>query len=141
MTSLVAVLSPVSFYCQSPWLFDSRGRTRTLSIVGIIALLGMNYRISQSQLLEGGGGGHWLVWMEWRPARWSVCLPLLVFPCTIKFRSSVLAPAHLGGPRKRAVKRLWWCWWLVTTAMCASMLMQFVYGMETVLIIPLREKL
>jgi len=26
-----------------------------------------------------GGGGHWLVRMEWRPARWSVCLPLLIF--------------------------------------------------------------
>jgi len=22
------------------------------------------------------GAGHWLVWMEWRPARWSVCLPV-----------------------------------------------------------------
>jgi len=38
---------------------------------------------------------------------WSVCLRLLIFPCTIKFRNSVLAPA----PRKRAVKRLWWRWW------------------------------
>ena len=44
---------------------------------------------------------------EWRPAGWSVCLPLLVFPCTIKSRSCLLAPAHLGGPGKRAVKRLW----------------------------------
>ena len=54
-----------------------------------------------------GGGGHWLVQMEWRPAGWSVYLPLLIFPCTIKSRSSLLAPAHLGGPGKRAVKRLW----------------------------------
>ena len=53
-----------------------------------------------------GGGGHWLVRMEWRPAGWSVCLPLLIFPCTIKSRSSVLALAHPGGPGKRAVKRL-----------------------------------
>jgi len=57
---------------------------------------------------EDGGGGHWLVWMEWRPARWLVCLPLLISPCTIKSRSSLLAPADLGGPGKRAVKRLWW---------------------------------
>jgi len=28
-------------------------------------------------------------------------------PSTIKSRSSVLAPAHPGGPGKRAVKRLW----------------------------------
>jgi len=27
-----------------------------------------------------GGGGHWLVQMEWRPVGWSVCLPLLIFP-------------------------------------------------------------
>jgi len=57
-----------------------------------------------------GGVGHWLVQMEWRPAGWSVYLPLLILPCTIKSRSSLLAPAHTGGPGKRAVKRLWW-WW------------------------------
>ena len=57
--------------------------------------------------LGDGGGGHWLVQMEWRPAGWSVCLPLLIFPCTIKSRSSLLALAHLGGPGKRAVKWLW----------------------------------
>jgi len=43
--------------------------------------------------------------MEWRPARLSVCPPLLIFPCTIKSRSSLLAPAHPGGPGKRAVER------------------------------------
>jgi len=36
-----------------------------------------------------------------------VCLPLLIFPCTIKSRSSLLARAHPGGPGKRAVKQLW----------------------------------
>ena len=46
------------------------------------------------------GGGHWLVRMEWRPAGWSVCLPLLIFPCTINSRRSLLAPAHPGGPGK-----------------------------------------
>jgi len=51
-----------------------------------------------------GGGGHWLVWMEWFPAVWSVFLPVLIFPCTMKSRSSLLAPAHPGGPGKRAVK-------------------------------------
>jgi len=51
--------------------------------------------------------GHLLVRMEWCPARWSVCLPLLLFPCTIKSRSSLLAPAHPGSPGKRGVKRLW----------------------------------
>jgi len=42
------------------------------------------------------GGGHWLVQMEWRPAGWLVCLPLLIFPCT----SSLLAPDHPGDPEK-----------------------------------------
>jgi len=54
-----------------------------------------------------GGGGHWLVRMEWRPARWSVCLPPSIFHCTIKSRSFLLAPAHPGSPVKRDVKRLW----------------------------------
>jgi len=56
--------------------------------------------------LGDGGGEHWLVRIEWRPARWSVCLPLLIFPCTIMSRS-FLALAHPGGPRKMAVK--WLC--------------------------------
>jgi len=51
--------------------------------------------------------------MEWRPSGWSVCLPLLIFPCTIKSRGSLLALAHPGGLGERAVKRLWrvvwWC--------------------------------
>jgi len=56
-----------------------------------------------------GGGGHCLVRMEWRTAGWSVCLPLLIYPCTIKSRGSLLAPADPGGPGKMAVKQLWWC--------------------------------
>ena len=56
----------------------------------------------------GDGGGHCLVRMERRPARWLVCLPLLIFPCTIKSRSSLLALAHPGGSGKRAIKRLWY---------------------------------
>jgi len=53
-----------------------------------------------------GGRGHWLVRMEWRPTGWSVCLPVLIFPCTIKSRSSLLAPAHPDGPWKMVVV---WC--------------------------------
>jgi len=57
------------------------------------------------------GGGHWLVQMEWCPAGWSVCLPLLIFPYTIKSRSSLLAPAHPGWSRKKGHKTVvvWWC--------------------------------
>jgi len=48
-----------------------------------------------------------LVRMEWRPAGLSVCLPLLISLCTIKSRRKfLLAPAHPGGPGKRAIKRL-----------------------------------
>ena len=37
-----------------------------------------------------------------------MCLPLLISLCTIKSRSSLLAPVrHPGGPGKRAAKRLW----------------------------------
>ena len=65
---------------------------------------------------NGAGGsyciGYSLLWMEWRPAGWSVFLPLLIFPCTIKSRSSLLAPVHPGGPGKRAVKRLWCVWYV-----------------------------
>ena len=50
-----------------------------------------------------GGVGHWLVQMEWCPGGWSVCLPLLVFPCTIKSRSSILVPDYPDGPGKRVV--------------------------------------
>jgi len=56
---------------------------------------------------EDGGGRHWLVRMEWHPAGWLVCLPLLISPCTIKSRSSLLTPAHPDGPGKTAVKWLW----------------------------------
>ena len=38
-----------------------------------------------------------------------MCPPLLIFPCTIKSRSSLLVPAHPGGPGKRAVKRMCVC--------------------------------
>jgi len=50
-----------------------------------------------------GGGGHWLVQMEWRPAGWSVCLPLLIFPCTKvqKFSSGTGSP---GWSRKKGRK-------------------------------------
>ena len=58
---------------------------------------------------EDGGGGHCLVQMEWRPAGWSVCLPLLIFPCAVKSRSSLPALAHPGGSGKWDVKRLWCC--------------------------------
>ena len=72
--------------------------------------LGSRKGIWPVKKMGDGGCGHWLVRMEWRPAGWSLCLPPLIFPCTIKSRSSLLAPAHPGGSGKRAIKRLW-VWW------------------------------
>ena len=56
---------------------------------------------------DGGweGGTGWSGWSGAQPD--GQCLPLLIFTCTIKSRSSLLAPAHPGGPGKRAVK--WLC--------------------------------
>jgi len=51
-----------------------------------------------------GGGGDWLVQIEWHLAGSSVRLPLIIFPCTIKSRSFLLAPAHPDGPRKKGRK-------------------------------------
>ena len=51
--------------------------------------------------------------MEWRPSGWSVCLPLSIFPCTIKSRSSLLAPAHPGGLRKNGRKTVVLCVWSI----------------------------
>jgi len=63
--------------------------------------------------IQPAKNGGWCRWAlvspdEWRPAGWSVCLPLLIFPCAIKSRSSLLALANPGGPGIRAVKWLWW---------------------------------
>ena len=60
----------------------------------------------------GGRKGIWPVkigvWWRWALiSPDGVCLSLLIFSCTIKSRGSLLALAHPGGPRKRAVKRLW----------------------------------
>jgi len=41
-------------------------------------------------------------------------------PLHHKSRSSLLAPAHPGGPGKRAVKRLWWWFHCVLTYYCKT---------------------
>jgi len=57
-------------------------------------------------------GRHRLVWVEWRPAGWSVCLPLFIFPCTTKSRSFLLAIGSPGWSRKKGRKTVvvvvWW---------------------------------
>ena len=67
------------------------------------------------------GSRHWLVRMEWRLAGWSVCLPLLIFPCTIKSRSFLLAPADVDGLGKRAIK------WLVKLLWCGMVIWIYIF--------------
>jgi len=50
--------------------------------------------------------------MEWRSAGWLVRLPLLVFPCTIKSRSSLTGAGSPGWSGKKGRK----------TVVCVSML-------------------
>jgi len=52
-------------------------------------------------------GTVWFRWSGTQPDGRCVCL--LISPCTIKSSSSLLAPAHPGGPGKGAVKPLWVC--------------------------------
>ena len=48
-----------------------------------------------------GGGGQWLVGMEWRSASLSVCLPVLIFPCTIKVQKCSSDTSSPGWSRKK----------------------------------------
>jgi len=81
--------------------------TSCIAFSALALLVGRQEGHPACKKMGDGGCGHCLVRMEWRPSGWLVCLPLLIFPRTIKSRSSLLAPAHPGGPGKRAVKRLW----------------------------------
>jgi len=116
-------LAPMSIFCSVSLMLgyrDGAGNTaeENSSVFSLIWMrylpsvlwrcwLGGRKGIQPVKIWGDGGGGHWLVRMEWHPAGWSVCLPLLIFPCIIKSRSSLLAPALPGGPGKRAVK--WLC--------------------------------
>jgi len=53
-----------------------------------------------------------------------VCLPLLVFPCNIKSRSSLLAAAHPGSAGKRAVK------WLCVLSVCEVHIVVILVAIE-----------
>jgi len=103
----------ILIYINTKYIFLQAHHTHTLYWRAFSALtLLVGWQEGHPACLKkwgNGGGGHWLVQMEWHPAGWSVCLPLLIFPCTIKSRSSLLAPAHPGGPGKRAIKCLCVC--------------------------------
>jgi len=96
-----------------PWPLVTHRRFCEVWMYGLLAFSALTLLVGQQEghlackKWGDGGGGHWLVRMEWRPSGWLMCLPLLIFPCTIKSRSSLLARGHPGGPRKRAVEWLW----------------------------------
>jgi len=92
--------------------------------------LGGRKGIRPVKIMGDVGGGHRLVRMEWRPAGLSVCLPLLIFPCSMKFGSSLLAPAHPGGPRKMAIKRLWFCGYISRYLIFVFSVLARIFGWE-----------
>jgi len=102
-TNLINVTSVPNTYCDA---FETN--SFMFCVFFFITHEDLVYYIWYKIFNKDGGGGHWLVRMEWRPTGWSVYLPLLILTCTIKSRSSLLAPAHPGGPGKMAIKRLWW---------------------------------
>ena len=50
------------------------------------------------------GGGHWLVRMEWRPAGWSVCLPLFNLPLHHKVQKPSSGTGSPGWSWKKGCK-------------------------------------
>jgi len=62
-----------------------------------------------------GGGGHWLAWMEWCPAGWSVCLTVNppLHQKVQKFPSGTGSP---GWSRKKGRKMAVVVWWYLTNS-------------------------
>jgi len=92
---------------------------------------------SASPLLVGRQEGHpackkWGM-VQVGTGHWALISPDGVAPSQMvgvfhKVQKFFLAPAHLVGPRKRAVKRLWWWWWWCTAQCCASTVVYMLYG-------------
>ena len=54
-----------------------------------------------------------------------MCLPLLICPCTTKSRSSVLAPARLGGPKES--RKMVVCVWAVLVSLLLKAVVSAVF--------------
>jgi len=61
----------------------------------------------RSVKMGDGGGGHWLVQLEWRPSGWSVCLPLLIFPKLLLHHEVQKFYSGTGSPRVVLEKGPW----------------------------------
>ena len=67
--------------------------------------LDRDYWIVFTELLGANdGGGHWLVRMEWRPAGWSVCLPLVNLPLHHKVQKFSSGTGSPGWSKKKGHK-------------------------------------
>jgi len=53
------------------------------SFSALTLLVGQQEGIRPVKNMGDGGGGRWLVRMEWRTAGWSVCLPLRCYEITM----------------------------------------------------------
>ena len=83
-----------------------------------------------SGLLKNGGLWRWaLLSLDGvAPSRMVSMSASVNLPCTIKSRSSLLAPAHAGGPGKRAIKRLCVCVFMF----CLPRMLEFTMSTEIV---------
>ena len=92
----------------------------------------MPYAFSALTLLVGRQEGHlahkkYGGWWRWAlvspdgvaPSRMVSVSASVNLPCTVKSRSSLLAPAHPDGPGKRAIKWLW-CGVVLMPGLCVS---------------------
>jgi len=103
-----AYLSVLFFYQTNFKMYFNSARCRQLPSVLWCWWLGGRKGIRPVKNMGG--------WWRWAlvspdgvaPSRMVGVSASVIFPCTVKSRS-FLATAHPGGPRKRAVKWLWWC--------------------------------
>jgi len=85
--------------------------------------LGSRKGIQPVRNMGDGGGEHWLVWMEWRPAGWSMCLPVFVnLPLHHKDQKFSSGTSSPGWSRKKGRKTVvvWW-WWFVRLSVFISL--------------------
>jgi len=99
----VSSMGAFTFY----WHLVSSKNSTDLPSVLWHCWLGGRKGIRPIKNMGDGGGGHWLVQMEWRPCGWSVpaSVNLPLHHKVQKFSSGTGSPRW---SRKKAVKWLWW---------------------------------
>jgi len=102
MLEFLVVLPALSLY---------HGHVYLLHSYILVMLAGWQEGHPACKNMGDGGGGHWLARMEWHPARQLVCLPLLIFPCTIKVQKFSSGTGSRGWSRKKGHKTVVVWWW------------------------------